>query len=157
MNFLKVAGEVLELDLQTKWAPNTCRALMKSGSIQLTMYQSQWCGPVMSGEIGDGPLLEIDTLEQPVISLYPGSVCIRPVDGRNSTYDPMVWAKSPEKYNQSVELLLSYGYGEFRNETGPSYVTPIAMIRDFNKDLAAKLRQFASTGPNLANFQFREL
>ncbi|PWK66508.1 hypothetical protein [Aminobacter sp. AP02] len=154
MNTLTIAGEVLELDLLSKWAPQTCAALRALGSLSLPMQQSTWCGPTLTGSLFRGALLEVDKLEQPVISLYPGTICLRPVDGRNATYDPMVWAKSPESYNASVELTLAYGYGEFRNETGPAYVTPVAMIRGFNKVMAATIRAAGAQGAAAADFTF---
>jgi len=153
MNTLTIAGEVLELDLLSKWAPQTCAAVRTLGSLTLPMRQSNWCGPTLTGSLSRGPLLELDKLEQPIISLYPGSICVRPVDGRNATYDPMVWAKSPDVYNSTVDLTLAYGYGEFRNETGPAYVTPLAMIRGFNKGIAAMIRAAGANGVT-AEFQF---
>lgn len=146
MNTLTIAGEVLELDLLSKWSPQTCAALLALGSLDLSLQQSIWCGPALTGELSEGSLLEIDKLEQPVISLYPGTICMRPVEGRNATYDPMVWAKPPIHYESSVEFTLAYGYGEFRNATGPSYVTPVAMIRGFDSSLAHRVRDAGSRG-----------
>lgn len=146
MNSLTIAGEVLELDLLSRWSPKTCAALRALGSLDLRLSQSTWCGPTLTGEVSEGKLMEIDKLEQPVISLYPGAICLRPIEGRNATYDPMIWARPPENYEKSVEFALAYGHGEFRNATGPSYVTPVAIIRDFDSALAARIRDAAGRG-----------
>lgn len=153
---LVLAGESYELDMLSKWAPITCAALVKQREVNVELQQSTWCGPTLTGALDHGPLLDIDTLEQPVISIYPGTICLRPREGKNASYDSMIWAKSPPEQYSSVEFAIAYGYGEYRTANGPLYITPIAMIRNFDATVAAKI-QIAGAKGSTASFTFEEL
>lgn len=152
---LVLAEECYELDLLSSWAPKTCAALVEQQEVRVDLQQSTWCGPTLTGVLDHGPLLDIDTLEQPVISIYPGTICMRPREGQNATYDSMIWAKSPEEQYSSVEFAIAYGYGEYRTANGPLYITPIAMIRDFDASVAARIQAAGAKGA-VAIFQFGE-
>lgn len=152
---LDIAGETYDLDMLFNWSPKTCAALVRQREIGVKLNQSTWCGPTLVGVLEEGPLLDIDTLEQPVISIYPGTICLRPRERQNATYDSMIWARPPQEQYGSVEFAIAYGYGEYRTSNGPLYTTPIAMISNFNRSMAAKIKAAGAKGAT-GIFTFKE-
>ncbi|MBZ6075714.1 hypothetical protein [Microvirga puerhi] len=146
MNAITIAGERFDIDVLGKWAPKTVATLQEIGRIDLDFVRSSWCGPVLHATLDSGPVLEIGEVEQPVISLYPGIICLRPVERRNSTYQTDVWARLPQSYSSTVEFVVAFGHGEFRGPIGPSYVTPFGRITNFGPEVAAHLENVSRAG-----------
>ncbi|MBF9235341.1 hypothetical protein [Microvirga alba] len=146
MNAIHISGESFDIEVLDKWAPKTVAALRKIGHLDLNLTRSHWCGPALLAGLDQGPVLDIEEAEQPVISLYPGIICLRPIERRNSTYQTDVWARLPAIYSATAEIVVAFGHAEYRNAIGPSYVTPFARIADFGPDAAAYLEKMSDRG-----------
>lgn len=146
MSSITIDGKTFEVELLDKWAPKTVKAMQAISELDLSFERSSWCGPALHALLDDDRVLAIEEAEQPVISMYPGMICLRPIEKRNSTYKPEIWAKLPDYYNHTAELLLAHDHAEHRNATGPSYVTPFARIRNFTPEVAAHIKAACDTG-----------
>lgn len=154
MSSITIEGKTFAVELLPKWAPKTVKALQAIASLDLDLERSSWCGPAMHALIEDEQVLAIDQAEQPVISMYPGMICLRPIEKMNSTYKTEIWAQLPDYYRHTAEILVSFDHAEHRTNTGPAYVTPFARIRDFTPEVAAHLRAAFEAGRSKGQITF---
>lgn len=112
-------------------APDTVDALIKSLPLETKLKQCRWSGDACFTEFDHGPICEIDKLELPVVTIYPGTVVIR-----------LAEAASPH-----AELLMGYASAEHRWPNGPKPVTPVGEINAGREALFDQMRAIAVNGP----------
>jgi len=105
-----VSGAVAQFRLLDRIAPTTSAALYESLPFEGDLTHARWAGSACWTKTSAAALAAIDGLENPVTSLYRGTLAIRPTDSGRT------------------ELFISYGQAESRHEVGRTYVTPVAQI-----------------------------
>jgi hypothetical protein len=106
---LAVDGVTATAELLESLSPRTAEAFWQTLPIETTLTAAKWSGQACFLRPGDGPLRAIDSLENPVCSIYPGYLVARP---------------------RGSELLIAYGPAEYRWHLGTDYVTRVARVVD---------------------------
>jgi len=106
---LEVGDVIATAELLEDVAPMAVQALWQSLPIETTLVQSKWSGPACYFQVPPGPLAEVEALEAPVCSIYPGTLVLSP---------------------QAGELLIAYGASEYRRHVGTDYVSRLARLRE---------------------------
>jgi hypothetical protein len=104
---LNVDGVEAVAELHEELSPKASEAFWRALPIDKTLVPAKWSGRACFIHPGEGPLREIAELENPVTSIYPGTIVMRP---------------------RGTEVLISYGESEYRWAIGTDYVTRIAKI-----------------------------
>ena len=104
---LTVDGVEAVAELQEDLSPVATAAFWEALPIEKTLVAAKWSGRACFIHPGEGPLRAVESLENPVTSIYPGYVVMRP---------------------RGSEVLISYGESEYRWAVGTDYVTRIARI-----------------------------
>jgi hypothetical protein len=122
---IEVGGKQARARLTSDLSPKAADALWATLPIDTTLIPVKW-----SGRAGfffhEAPALRaVNDLEYPVCSIYPGYLVMRP---------------------GGTELLLSYGFSEYRWASGVDYVTPLARVTDGFADLVATLGKMHDEG-----------
>jgi hypothetical protein len=129
---LSLNGTVGTVRLWPDLAPKTVAALVANLPLETKFKQCRWSGDACFTDFhAGGPLSEIDKLELPVVSIYPGAVTVRL--GEPGAEEP--------------ELLIGYGTAEHRWPTGPKPVVPVGEITEGREALFAIMRSIAEEGP----------
>lgn len=131
---LTVNGVTAEAQLLESNAPNTTAALweMLEAPITRKLISAKWSGDVGVLHPGEGPLREIAELENPVTSIYPGTIVMRP---------------------RGSEILIGYGVGEYRWAVGVDYLTRLAKIDINRADFLAEVATTATGGPTMIEIE----
>jgi hypothetical protein len=104
---LNVDGVEATAELCEELSPRATAAFWEALPIEKTLVAAKWSGRACFIHPDDGPLRSIEALENPVTSIYPGYIVMRP---------------------RGTEVLISYGESEYRWATGTDYVTRLAKI-----------------------------
>ena len=104
---LNVDGVEAIAELQENLSPKATAAFWEALPIEKTLVAAKWSGRACFIHPGEGPLRAIESLENPVTSIYPGTIVMRP---------------------RGSEVLISYGESEYRWAVGTDYVTRIAKV-----------------------------
>jgi len=112
-------------------APNTVDALIKSLPLETQLRQCRWSGDACFTSFDNGPISEIENLEHPVVTIYPGTIAVR----------------LAEDISPHAELLVGYGSAEHRWPDGPKPVTPVGEISEGIEALLDQMRDIAANGP----------
>ena len=118
---LEVEGVQAVAELCEELSPKSCEAFWKSLPIDTTLVAAKWSGQACFFHPGEGPLREVAELENPVCSIYPGTIVVRP---------------------RGSEALMAYGPSEYRWAIGTDYVSRVARIVE---NRAAFLKVLART------------
>ena len=118
---LNVDGVEAVAELCEELSPKATAAFWEALPIEKTLVAAKWSGRACFIHPGEGPLRAVETLENPVTSIYPGTIVMRP---------------------RGSEVLISYGESEYRWAIGTDYVTRIAKVVD---NRAAFLAMLART------------
>jgi hypothetical protein len=122
---LAVDGVTATAELLESLSPRTTEAFWQTLPIETTLTAAKWSGQACFFRPGDGPLRAIDTLENPVCSIYPGYLVARP---------------------RGSELLIAYGPAEYRWHLGTDYVTRVARVVDNGPELRRVLARTHDEG-----------
>jgi hypothetical protein len=122
---LGVDGVAATAELLEALSPRTTEAFWQTLPIETTLTHAKWSGQACFFHPGDGPLREIDSLENPVCSIYPGYLVARP---------------------RGSELLIAYGPAEYRWHLGTDYVTRVARVVDHGPELRRVLARMHDEG-----------
>lgn len=120
---IDVAGAVAQFRLLNRIAPSTSAALYESLPVEGDLTHARWAGSACWTKTTAAPLAALDKLENPVTSLYRGTLAIRPTDSGRA------------------EVFISYGQAESRHEVGRTYVTPVARIETGAESFFAALAE----------------
>lgn len=111
-------------------APSAVRALVKSLPVDATISQCMWSGAAVSMLIPGEAFTEIQQLEHPVCSIYPGTFVVRPYEST---------------------LMLSYGTtAEIRTALGTDYGVRVAECEGDCSGMTAALERLATKGDGKA-------
>ena len=91
------------------------------------LISAKWSGDVAVVHPGPGPVNDVDALENPVTSIYPGALVMRP---------------------RGSEILIGYGVGEYRWAVGVDYTTRIGKIVENRAAFLEVLSRTAEHGPS---------
>lgn len=128
---LTVNGVAGTVHLWQAHVPNTVEAFVRSLPLDATLKQCRWSGDACFTPLDSGPITDVDVLELPAVTIYPGTLVVRLAED-----------ESPH-----AELLMGYGSAEHRWPDGPKPVTPIGEISASRKPILDQLRAVAATGP----------
>ena len=116
---LRVGTVTCRAELDSDVAPRATELFWSALPIHARLSHAKWSGHAVFFLPAGDALRDVE-LEAPVCSIYPGTIVSRP---------------------GGSEVLMAYGPSEYRNATGPDYVTRIAHVVDglneFRKELAA--------------------
>jgi len=104
---INVDGVEAVAELQEDLSPRATAAFWESLPINKPLVAAKWSGRACFIHPAAEPLRAIETLENPVTSIYPGTIVMRP---------------------RGSEELISYGESEYRWAVGTDYVTRLAKI-----------------------------
>ncbi len=104
---LEVEGVQAVAELYEDLSPKSTAAFWESLPLEEPLIPAKWSGQACFFHPGDGPLKQVTELENPVTSIYPGTIVVRP---------------------RGSEALLAYGASEYRWAIGTDYVTRVAKI-----------------------------
>lgn len=121
-------GVQAEAELLEDNAPTATSALwdMLADPIERRLISAKWSGDVGVFHPGEGPLRAVTTLENPVTSIYPGAVVMRP---------------------RGSEILIGYGIGEYRWAVGVDYLVRLAKIDVNRAEFLSVVARTATQGP----------
>lgn len=114
-----------EAELLTNLSPQAAAAFWESLPIEATLTPGKWSGRAGFFYTDDQRLRDIEELEYPVASIYPGYFVMRP---------------------RGTEILVSYGVSEYRWATGTDYVTPLAQVVEGYADFVSTLSRMHDEG-----------
>lgn len=135
---IEVGGVSAEIALWNDLSPSTVGALSRALPMEGVLRHAKWSGQACFLRLTDGPLTEVDRIECPVTSIYPGVLVLRPGIGR-----------------PGGELLLSYGIAEYRARYGRDYVTPLGEVVGPREPLFEVLQRCGEDGRTQATLQAR--
>jgi hypothetical protein len=118
---LEVDGVQAVAELHDELSPKTAEAFWQSLPIESALLPAKWSGQACFFHPGSAPMKEVTELENPVCSIYPGTLVARP---------------------RGSEALIAYGPSEYRWGIGTDYVTRVAKVVE---NRAALLRVLART------------
>lgn len=104
---IEVDGVAAVAELYDDLSPQMSQAFWDSLPIETTLSPAKWSGQACFIHVDEGPMKDVAELENPVCSIYPGTLVSRP---------------------RGSEVLMSYGQSEYRWAIGTDYTTPIAEI-----------------------------
>lgn len=128
MAHLQISGERFEIEAFDAGSPNTLAKLREAGASAGPVHFDGWSGPCGTVEVTNPALSAIDFLEQPVASIYPGVIALRPSGAIHAAYDTPLSGRVPKGKQETCAILVSFGYAESRHAHGKQYVTPIARL-----------------------------
>ncbi len=120
----EVEGVEAAAELQEELSPKTTEAFWNALPLDTTLMHAKWSGEVCFFRPGPG-LAGITELENPVTSIYPGTLVMRP---------------------RGTEALMAYGTGEYRWGIGVDYTTRLAKLVDNEETFLAVLRRMHEEG-----------
>jgi uncharacterized protein DUF3830 len=127
---LVVSGVTARALLWPDFAPKSVTALVRSLPLELPLQHCKWSGPACFAELAGGAITEIDGIETPVTSIYPGVLALR----------------SPTPTLPHGELLIAYGDAEYRMPDGRRFVTPLGELERGSDAFLAALGRTAIEG-----------
>lgn len=127
---LVVFGVTARAILWPDFAPKSVDALIRSLPLELPLQHCKWSGPACFAEIAGGALAAVAALENPVVSIYPGVLALRP----------------PTPTLPHGELLIAYGDAEYRMPDGRRFVTPLGELESGSEAFFAALGRTAIEG-----------
>ncbi len=104
---LEVDGVQAVAELYEDLSPKASVAFWESLPIEEALIPAKWSGQACFFQPGNGSLEQVAELENPVCSIYPGTLVVRP---------------------RGSEALLAYGASEYRWAIGTDYVIRVAKI-----------------------------
>jgi hypothetical protein len=122
---LRVDGVEAVAKLRDDLSPRMAEAFWQTLPVETGISHAMWTGSACYYYPGEGPLSEVEELEYPVCSIYPGFVVARP---------------------RGSEVMFSYGPTEYRWNIGTDYLTPIAQITDNREAFLAVLARMHDEG-----------
>lgn len=122
---VSVDGTEARAELLTELSPRAAQALWDSLPIKTSLVPGKWSGRASFFEPPREHFADIEDLEYPVCSIYPGYFVMRP---------------------RGTEVLVAYGPSEYRWGIGTDYVTPIARIVDGYEAFIATLARMHDEG-----------
>lgn len=122
---LNVGGVEAVAELCEDVSPKAAAAFWESLPIEKKLTPAKWSGRACFLHPDAAPLKEITSLENPVTSIYPGYIVMRP---------------------RGSEILISYGEAEYRWAVGVDYVTRLAKVVENGAALTDRLAQTHDTG-----------
>lgn len=120
-----VDGVEATAELCEELSPNATAAFWEALPIDKPLVAAKWSGRACFIHPNAEPLKAIETLENPVTSIYPGYIVMRP---------------------RGTEVLMSYGESEYRWGIGTDYVTRIARLVENAAELLATLARTHDEG-----------
>lgn len=127
---LVVAGVTARAVLWPDFAPKSVAALLASLPLELPLQHCKWSGLACYAALPGGALASLAGIENPVASIYPGVLALRP----------------PTPALPHGELLIAYGDTEFRSLDGRRFVTPLGELEGGSDTLLAALGRTATEG-----------
>jgi hypothetical protein len=115
---IDVDGVSALAELHDDLAPLTAEALWRTLPISAMVTSSIWSGQAAAFEPGGAALAEVTQLENPVCTIYPGTLAVAP---------------------GGTEVLIGYGPNEYRNELGTIYASRVGRIVEGRAGLLKKL------------------
>jgi hypothetical protein len=122
---LNVDGVEATAELCDDLSPKATAAFWEALPIEKTLVAAKWSGRACFIHPGEGPLRSVEALENPVTSIYPGYIVMRP---------------------RGTEVLMSYGEAEYRWAIGTDYVTRIARVVENQAAFLARLARTHDEG-----------
>jgi hypothetical protein len=104
---LSVDGVEAIAELHEDIAPKATAAFWEALPLDRDLVPAKWSGRACFIHPGQGPMNAVQELENPVTSIYPGTIVMRP---------------------RGSEVLISYGEAEYRWAIGTDYVSRLAKI-----------------------------
>lgn len=104
---MEVDGVQTVAELYEELSPKATEAFWKSLPIDTWLRPAKWSGQACFIHPRSAALAEVTELENPVCSIYPGTLVMRP---------------------KGSEALIAYGISEYRWAIGTDYVTRIAKL-----------------------------
>ena len=129
---VEVNGTIAEAELFEKIAPRATSAFWEALPLERKLITAKWSGDVVALHPNHPLLTEIVDLENPVTSIYPGTIVMRP---------------------KGTEILISFGVGEYRWAIGVDYTTLLAQITTNRPALFAALAAVHDTGTAIIAFR----
>jgi len=120
----EVEGVRAVADLEDELSPQAAEAFWNALPMQRTLMHAKWSGETCFFRPGP-ELAGITELENPVTSIYPGTLVMRP---------------------RGTEALMAYGIGEYRWGIGVDYTTRLAHLTENAQAFLAKLSEVHDTG-----------
>ncbi len=124
---LETGGVVAEAELLDENAPKAAEAFWSMLPMERKLISAKWSGDVGVVHPGDGPVRDVAELENPVTSIYPGAIVMRP---------------------RGSEILIGYGVGEYRWAVGVDYTTRIGKIVTNRQAFFAQVAKTGDQGPS---------
>ena len=115
----EVEGVRAEAELEEDLSPRATAAFWDALPLKTTLMHAKWSGETCFFRPGPG-LAGITELENPVTSIYPGTLVMRP---------------------RGTEALMAYGIGEYRWGIGTDYTTRLARLIDNKTAFLDKLSE----------------
>ena len=122
---LEMEGVVAEAELYDDLSPKTAEAFWKALPVATPILTSKWCGAAGTFRPAAPSLGAVTELENPVCSIYPGTLVVRPGGG---------------------EALIAHAASEYRSATGPDYVTRVARIVENRPAFLARVARLRDEG-----------
>ena len=124
--FLECDGVRAEAELLEANAPRATAAIWEMLPFADDMFAAKWSGQAAVIHPPDGPVKEVAELENPVTSIYPGAIVMRP---------------------RGSEILFGHGIGEYRWAVGLDYVVRIGKVVTNLPEFLSVLRKTETHGP----------
>ena len=96
-----------EAELLVSNAPRAVEAIWAMLPLDTSLHHGKWSGEAAYLHPGPGPVEAVAELENPVTSIYPGTIVMRP---------------------RGTEILIGYGVAEYRWDMGTQYVARVGKI-----------------------------
>lgn len=119
-------GVRAEMELLDDNAPKAAAAVWDMLPITDDAFAAKWSGDAAVIHPGPGAVQDVTELENPVTSIYPGAVVMRP---------------------RGSEILFGHGVGEYRWGVGVDYVVRIGKFVTNVTEMLAVLRKTETEGP----------
>lgn len=123
---LECDGVTSEVELLEDNAPKAAAAVWDMLPITDDAFAAKWSGSAAVIHPGPGAVQDVAELENPVTSIYPGAIVMRP---------------------RGSEILLGHGVAEYRWAVGVDYVVRIGKIVTNVPEMLSVLRKTETEGP----------
>jgi hypothetical protein len=120
----EVEGVTAIAELEDELSPVTAEAFWQALPMDRTLMHAKWSGETCFFRPGPG-LAGITELENPVTTIYPGTLVMRP---------------------RGTEALMAYGLGEYRWGIGVDYTTRLAHLVENAEAYLAKISEVHVSG-----------